>query len=97
MYVLTNCFFIARHLRRWSKFFTCQKTPYLLTLALSKFLLEFIIQPIRSGSRSEKSNYPKLKDTLNSYIRFSIPFLGVDDMSWIFFAAFAHLFERDGS
>jgi hypothetical protein len=38
---------------------TLIKTPYLLTLALTKFLLEFITQPIRSGSRSEKSNYPK--------------------------------------
>jgi hypothetical protein len=45
-----------------SRQFTKRKTPYLLTLALSKFLLEFIIQPIRSGSRSEKLNYPKLKD-----------------------------------
>jgi hypothetical protein len=37
------------------------KTPYLLTLALSKFLLEFTKQPIRSGSRSVKSNYPRLR------------------------------------
>ncbi len=42
------------------------KTPYLLTLALTKFLLEFITQPISSGSRSEKSNYPKSQ---NIYFR----------------------------
>jgi hypothetical protein len=29
-----------------------EKTPYLLTLALTKFLLEFINQPIRSGGQS---------------------------------------------
>jgi hypothetical protein len=37
------------------------KMPYLLTLALTKFLLEFITQPIRSGSRSELSVCPKYR------------------------------------
>jgi hypothetical protein len=35
------------------------KTPYLLTFALTKFLLEFIIQPIRSGGQSELLTRPK--------------------------------------
>ncbi len=48
-------------------------------------------QPIR------EVELPEIKRYLNSYIRFSIPFLGVDDLSWILFAAFAPLFEGDGS
>ncbi len=35
------------------------KMPYLLTLTFTKFLLEFITQPIRSGSRSELPICPK--------------------------------------
>jgi hypothetical protein len=67
------------------------KTPYLLALALSKFLLEFTKQPIRSGSRSEKSNYPLRQ--LN--IKISNPSQGMDDMSWIMFAAFARFLKTD--
>ncbi len=69
------------------------KTPYLLALALSKFLLEFTKQPIRSGSRSEKSNYPLRQ--LN--IKFPTLPQGMDDMSWIMFAAFARFLKTDCS
>ncbi len=50
--------------------------PYLLTLALTKFLLEFIKQPIRLGGQSVLLPRPKKKSAWNfiSYPRSNIPF-----------------------
>jgi hypothetical protein len=77
-------------------FFTTKKTPYLLTLALTKLLLEFIIQPIRSGGQSELLSRPKCVKFI-SHSR-SIYFI-FDDIFWMCYAAFCALaftFKIDG-
>jgi hypothetical protein len=46
---------------RAGKAFYITKTPYLRTLALTKFLLEFINQPIQLGGQSELFCLAQLK------------------------------------